>query len=240
MSVRKAISVLLIILAAAVGICAIATLIINLKIVVSSKSHIISAEKAASGKPYDCILVLGCQVKGNRVPSNMLQDRLDVSVDLYNKGVSGKLLMSGDHGTKYYDEVDNMKKVAVNDGVPSYNVFMDHAGFSTYESMYRARDIFRAKRIMIVTQGYHLFRAVYIARALGLDADGVACDLHTYGGQGYRDIREVLARDKAQIYMLLLPEPTFLGSEIPITGNGDITNDEDSGKFFEVTDKKKK
>ncbi len=233
---RKFMTVFFTVIMSAAVIFAVSTAAINLHMVMSAKKNIISIEQASSGTAYDCILVLGCKVKSNKTPSNMLQDRLDVSIDLYNNGVSDKLLMSGDHGTRYYDEVDNMKKVAVEDGVPSYNIFMDHAGFSTYESMYRARDIFRAKRVLIVTQGYHLSRAVYIARALGMDADGVACDLHSYGGQRYRDIREVLARDKAFIYTLIMPEPTYMGGQIPITGNGDDTNDEDSQKFFEITD----
>lgn len=121
----------------------------------------------------------------------MLEDRLLQAIHLYEQGASGKLLVSGDHGRADYDEVNVMKQFAMDRGIPSENVFMDHAGFSTYESLYRARDIFEAKRVLIVTQEYHLSRALYVAQKLGLDAQGVAADLRSYGGQTYREMREV-------------------------------------------------
>jgi vancomycin permeability regulator SanA len=155
----------------------------------------------------------------------MLEDRLRRGVELYEAGVSEKLLMSGDHGTKGYDEVGAMKAYATEREIPSQNVFMDHAGFSTYESMYRAAEVFEADKIVIVTQKYHLYRAVYAARALGLDAYGVAADYRSYSGQIMRDIREVLARCKDFAICILQPEPTFLGDVIPVSGNGDVTND---------------
>ena len=109
-------------------------------------------------------------------------------------------------------------------GVPSTNVFMDHAGFSTYESMYRARDVFCAERVIVVSQRYHLYRVVYDARALGLEAWGVAAEDIAYLGQTLRDVREILARNKDYFYCLFRPEPTFLGEAIPISGNGDLSN----------------
>ncbi len=136
-----------------------------------------------------------------------------------------KLLMSGDHGRKDYDEVNSMKKYAMEQGIPDEDIFMDHAGFSTYESMYRARDVFAAKRILIVTQSYHLSRAVYIARKLGLEAYGVPSDLQSYTRQFIYDTREILARDKDFIFTVLKPEPTYLGDIIPISGSGALTND---------------
>ena len=102
---------------------------------------------------------------------------------------------------------------------------MDHAGFSTYESLYRARDIFQAKKIIIVTQEYHLYRALYIAQALGLDAYGVNADYRNYSGQTMRDIREILARNKDFLTSVFQPQPTYLGDAIPISGSGDLTND---------------
>ena len=86
--------------------------------------------------------------------------------------------------------------------------------------MYRARDIFDAERILIVTQGYHLYRAIYDARALGLDAYGVDADLRTYAGQTFRDLREVLARVKDFAWCIFKPEPTYLGEKIPVSGTG--------------------
>ena len=134
--------------------------------------------------------------------------------------------MSGDHGREHYNEVGAMKNYALERSVPSENVFMDHAGFSTYETMYRAKEIFKAKKVVIVTQEYHLYRALYIARQLGLEAYGVAADVRTYGGQSMRDAREVLARCKDFALCLFKPEPTYLGDPIPVSGNGDVTNDE--------------
>ena len=133
--------------------------------------------------------------------------------------------MSGDHGREEYDEVNIMKKYAIENGVPSENIFMDHAGFSTYESIYRAKDIFKAKKVVIVTQKYHLYRALYIANQLGLEAYGVGADPRQYVGATYRELREIIARNKDFIKCILKPEPTYLGDTIPVSGNGDITND---------------
>jgi vancomycin permeability regulator SanA len=158
----------------------------------------------------------------------MLHDRLRRGVELYEAGAAPKLLMTGDHGRKNYDEVDVMKSFAVDAGIASENVFMDHAGFSTYESMYRAKEIFQAKKVIIVTQQYHLYRAIYIAESLGLEAYGVAADYRSYYGQTKRDIREVLARVKDFGTSILKPKPTYLGDAIPIWGDGNQTNDENS------------
>ena len=115
--------------------------------------------------------------------------------------------------------------VHIENGVPSENVFMDHAGFSTYETVYRAKEIFEADKVIIVTQEYHLYRALYIAEQLGVDAYGVSSDLNTYAGQSMRDAREVLARCKDWLMCIFKPEPTYLGEAIPVSGNGDLTND---------------
>lgn len=173
---------------------------------------------------YDCILVLGAGVR-NGNPRPMLKDRLDYAIKLYKNGVAPKLLMSGDHGRQEYDEVNIMKEYAINAGVPSEDIFMDHAGFSTYESIYRAKEVFLAQKIVIVTQEYHLYRALYIANRLDLVAVGYASDPREYAGQLYRDLREILARDKDFLYCLFKPSPKYLGDAIPVSGNGDITND---------------
>lgn len=155
----------------------------------------------------------------------MLEDRLSQGVALYENGSSDRLLMSGDHGREDYDEVNVMKRFAVDKGVPSAHVFMDHAGFSTYESLYRARDVFKARKIIIVTQRYHLYRALYIADKLGLEAFGVPSDPRRYTGQRQRELREVLARAKDFFSVIIKPRPTYLGKAIPVTGDGDATND---------------
>ncbi len=205
----------------ALAVAAVASVFgINYYVKASASKYIIDAASVGGG--YDCILILGCKVNGDS-PSLMLRDRLSQGVELYGTA-SNKLLMTGDHGKDGYDEVGVMKAYAEEYGIPSENIFEDHAGFSTYESMYRAKEIFKAKKILIVTQEYHLYRAVYDARALGLDAYGVIAEPSmNYGGQEYRDIREVLARNKDFIFAIFKPEPTYLGEAIPISGNGDAT-----------------
>ena len=175
-------------------------------------------------EPVDCILILGCGVRPNGEPSLMLRDRLDKGIELYEAGIAPKLLMSGDHSREDYDEVNAMKDYAMAAGVPEEDIFTDHAGFSTYESMYRARDVFAVKKLVIVSQRYHLFRAVYDARALGLDAYGDAAEDIAYYGQSLREAREILARVKDFFYCLAQPAPTFLGEVIPIWGDGTLTN----------------
>ena len=115
-------------------------------------SYIISPEEAVNLSDVDCIIVLGCKVKDNGDPSDMLADRLKRGIYLYKQGAAPKIIMSGDHGTVEYDEVNTMKRIAIDAGIPSSDVFMDHAGFSTYESIYRAKEIFEADKIIIVTQ----------------------------------------------------------------------------------------
>lgn len=198
---------------------------INGYIKASVKDRIITPEEAKELENVDCILILGAGVYENNRPSGMLTDRLEFGIDLYEAGAANRLLMSGDHGRKEYDEVNVMKQYAVDAGIPSENIFMDHAGFSTYESLYRARDIFEAQKIIIVTQEYHLYRALYVGEKLGLDVYGVPSDPREYAGQTYRDAREVLARAKDFVYVLVKPKPTYLGETIPVDGNGNITND---------------
>lgn len=197
---------------------------VNLHMLRSAKPRIITREETAELEA-DCILVLGAGVWEDNRPSAMLADRLDEAIALYELGGTDRLLMSGDHGREEYDEVNVMKAYAIDAGVPSEHIFMDHAGFSTYESLYRARDVFCAERVIIVTQEYHLYRALYIAQALGLEAWGVASDPRDYMGQGYRELREAAARAKDWVCCLIQLEPSFLGEAIPVSGNGDATND---------------
>lgn len=210
------------IIAIAAILAVFAVLVLNGIVRHRAMPYIIEAEDV--GNQYDCILILGCGVVG-KTPSPMLEDRLLTGIALYEKGAAPKLLMSGDNSKLDYDEVNVMKDFAINAGIESENIFMDHAGLSTYESMYRAKEIFGAKKVLIVTQGYHLYRAVYDARRLGLDAYGVAADLRTYRGQIFRDVREVFARVKDVAYCIIKPQPTFMGESIPISGDGNVTND---------------
>lgn len=168
----------------------------------------------------ECILVLGGGLKPDGTPNHMLEDRLEVGLALYEAGVAPKLLLTGDHGQNEYDEVNSMKKYILDYGVPEEDIFLDHAGFSTYDSMYRANAIFEVSNVIVVTQKYHQYRTLYIAKKLGYKAYGVCSDQRTYFGQQMRDIREILARNKDFLKMIIKPEPTYLGESIPISGNG--------------------
>ena len=150
-------------------IIAIIVLGMNLYVRISTNKQIIKENDYTELSDVDCIIILGAGIWGDK-PSPMLEDRLLEGIKLYQNSVSDKIIMSGDHGRKEYDEVNIMKNYAIEKGIPSENIFMDHAGFSTYESIYRAKDIFEAKKVVIVTQEYHLYRALYIANQLGLEA----------------------------------------------------------------------
>jgi SanA protein len=194
-------------------------LIINGYILSTSSEYIIERSDA-NNIGAECILVLGAGLKPDGTPNHMLQDRLDEGIALYIEGVAPKLLLSGDNGQEEYDEVNAMKEYVLAAGVPSEDIFMDHAGFSTYESMYRARDVFNVDNVIIITQKYHLYRAIYNARQLHLNAYGVVSEPRTYFGQEMREVREVLARNKDFVKLLFKPEPSYLGNVIPISGNG--------------------
>ena len=199
---------------------------INAYVKGSTKNQIIRNNDYSNLQDIDCIIVLGAGVWGEN-PSPMLEDRLLEGIKLYENNVAPKIIMTGDHGREEYDEVNVMKKFAMDKGVPSGDIFMDHAGFSTYESLYRAKEIFEADKVVIVTQEYHLYRALHIANELGIEAYGVASDPRQYVGAAYREIREILARNKDFVKCIFKPEPTYLGEVIPVFGNGNVTNDKE-------------
>lgn len=184
-------------------------------VVWSARAEIFSQEEAPPAN-LDCILVLGCGVHADGTPTPMLRSRMTRAVELYQAGWADKLLLSGDNSRADYNEVATMKTLALEGGVPEEDIVLDHAGFSTYDSLYRARDVFLAERIVIITQEYHLSRALYLADALGLEAWGVAAAPRNDAGQIMRDAREILARDKAILWAILQPEPKFLGDPIPL------------------------
>lgn len=223
MKKRKMIIALLTVIFAGV-VCVCVVFGINAYVRSYSVPKILSVEEAAELEDVDCILVLGCGVHGD-VPSHMLEDRLLKALEVYDTSVTAKILMTGDHGRENYDEVNVMKEFAMNKGVEDSDIFMDHAGFSTYDSMYRASCIFGCKKVIIVTQKYHLYRAIYIAEKLGIEAYGVNSDQRTYGKYIYRELREVLARDKDFVKCIIKSKPTYLGEKIPISGDGRLTND---------------
>ena len=196
---------------------------INIYVILSTKAKI-KKIKEINYNDIDCIIVLGAGIRGSN-PSPMLEDRLLTGIDLYTKKISNKIIVSGDHGKENYDEVNVMKSYLTDNDIPSEDVFMDHAGFSTYDSIYRAKEIFGAKKVVIVTQKYHLYRALYISKELDLEAYGVKADKRTYRYQLKRDIREIAARIKDFIKCIFKPESTYLGETISVNGNGNITND---------------
>lgn len=180
---------------------------------------------------YDCIIVLGAGVYADMRPTPMLQDRLDTAIRLYKEGAAPKLLLSGDNGQMEYNEVAVMSKYVLDAGVPEEDVFLDHAGFSTYETMYRAGEVFNVGSAIVVTQPYHEYRALYIADKLGIEPlIGVSAEFVNYEGDDksgdfYRSTREILARDKDFIKCIFKPEPTFLGDVIDIHGTGNAAQE---------------
>ncbi len=211
-----------------ITICLIPILVVgavNVYIGKYSKKYI--HKKGNSPKAHTAI-ILGAKVYKSGKLSGMLEDRVLTGLELYRKGKVRKLLLTGDHGGKRYDEVNNMRKYLLKKRVAAKDIFMDHAGFSTYDSMYRAREIFHVKDAVVVTQGFHIARAVYIARHLGINATGIIADRRKYkkSSRIKAEIRETAARVKAFLFVhVFKPEPRFLGKSIPITGDGRKTLD---------------
>jgi SanA protein len=202
-----------------VVLAGLAVLVPNLIITQGAKPYIVQSPEDA---PHaQCAIVLGARVYSDGTPSPMLADRLDTGIKLYELDKVDKLLLSGDHGQTTYDEVNAMLDYVLARGVPDEDVFIDHAGFGTYDTMYRARDVFQVESALVVTQDFHLSRAVYTARRLGLDAIGVVADLQTYRDEAPNAAREILARMNAILELHFThPDPVELGSPVPITGDG--------------------
>lgn len=185
---------------------------VNYYVKSSSEDRIVQQDEIEG--EFDCIFVLGCGVWEDGTPSHMLRDRLDTALSLYESGAAPFILVSGDNSRVDYDEVTVMKNYLVDKGVPEEVVYKDHAGFSTYESVYRAKAIFGVERMIIVTQGYHLYRSLYLADDRGIDAVGVDATVREYYGQAGRDLREIVARNKDFLYCIFDPKPTYLGQTI--------------------------
>ena len=172
--------------------CLIFALTVNLIVIGSVKAEI---GETFDDTPSVCAVVLGAKVhEGGRL-SDMLRDRMDTAISLYKSGSVQTLLLSGD-GSGEWSEVHYMKLYAVENGIPEEDILVDPEGYSTYETMQRASDVYGLENIVAVTQSYHLYRAMYIARDFGMNVKGASADLDIYAGQLYRDCREVLARIK--------------------------------------------
>lgn len=185
-------------------------------VVLSTRDRVLTAGDTPP-EGVDCILVLGCGVYADGSPTPMLYDRLARGVELYGAGWSDVLLLSGDNRSADYNELATMDRVAQDLGAPAEAITLDYAGLSTYDSLYRAREIFGVTSLVIVTQDYHLSRALYLAEALGLEAWGVAAEGEDRPGQLYRELREILARDKDFFWAIFQPEATILGEPEPLT-----------------------
>lgn len=208
--------------ATAVVIAGLAMLVPNLVIVLSARD--VMVDRPEDAPQAEAAIVLGARVYPSGTPSPMLADRLETGVRLYRMGKVQKLLLSGDHGQTTYDEVNAMLQYVTERGIPEEDVFTDHAGFSTYDTMYRARDVFQVKTALVVTQRFHLARAVYTARTLGLEATGVEADIQAYADEQRVAMRDWLARVKAFVQLhITRPEPRYLGPTIPIDGDGRAT-----------------
>lgn len=167
-------------------------LAINLTVVLGTRADIRNPDKE---EDYLYALILGAKVHEGGILSDMLRDRMDAGIALYQEGSVKKLLLSGDNSGKW-GEVTAMKEYAIQNGVPEADIIMDEEGFSTYESLSRAKQVYGIEKLVIVTQKYHLYRALYIAKHMDITAVGCDAALHSYGGQLYREIREILARIK--------------------------------------------
>ncbi len=195
---------------------------INLYIFVNSQNRIFTVQGLEQkGKTYDVILVLGAAVTGNQ-PSGQLESRLDQGIALYKAGLAPKLLMSGDNGGTYYNEPAVMKDYALKQGVPAEDIFLDHYGFSTYESIIRAREIYQAKSMIIVSQPYHLARALYLADRVGIDSVASGPDAN-YRNRLYYAAREALAQIKDFFVGLIQPQIYVTGTTIPLAGSGEVS-----------------
>ena len=176
----------------------------------------------------ECAIVLGAGITNSETPSPMLKERLDASILLYREGLVKKLLLTGDNGQAHHNEIHVMLKYCIDAGIPGKSIFCDHAGFSTYDSMYRAYNIFEVKRAIVVTQSYHIYRALYLAKKRGIKVLGVASDQRRHVGQEARDVREFLARVKDFFKQIKNSPSTFGGEKIPISGDdGRISHGED-------------
>jgi len=194
------------------------------------QSHIINSTKSYISKDItalpecDAVMILGALVYSDTSVSPIVADRLEYGYELYTNGKAKKILISGDHGQENYDEVNAMMNYLLEKGVPREDIFMDHAGFNTYDSMYRARDIFQIETMLISTQDFHINRAVYIARSMGIDAYGYPCEDKSIYKMNYLNRRERLARVKAFVETITKRKPKYLGPVIPIQGNGIVTD----------------
>ncbi len=171
-------------------------------------------------------IVLGASVRPDKSLSPILKDRVDAAFLAYENGYIDRFLLSGDHGSKDYDEVNAMKRYLNDKGVSNDIIFLDHAGFDTYDSMYRAKAVFNVTDAIVFTQDFHLPRAVYLARKFGLNAQGYKSDMRVYPGESTFKKREWLANLKAWFEININKRPVYVGEAVPITGDSSASHDQ--------------
>ena len=199
------------------------TLFINIHMINSTKNQIVDINDLNGITDVDAIIILGCKVNGDS-PSLMLTKRLEKGVEVYDT-IHTKIILTGDHSKTDYDEVNVMKDYLNDSGIDSKDIFLDHAGINTYDSIYRAKHVFLAKKVVIITQEYHMFRALYLANKLDIEAVGVvANDIPQKGIMLKNEIREVLSRDKNFFKALIKPKSKYLGDTIPLNQDGIVTS----------------
>ncbi len=191
-------------------------LISNATIYFTTKQYIYDA--VGDAPSAQAALIPGAAILPSGAPAPIFTDRVDTAIGLYRAGKVSKILVSGDNSTVSHNEVNPVRLYLLDHGIPDQDIFLDHAGFDTYSSMYRARDIFGVSSILITTQSFHLPRAVFIARNLGIEASGVNADIGNILFHNY--LREMLANEKAVLNLLFHRKPKYLGEPIPITGDG--------------------
>ncbi len=188
-----------------------------------TKDQVISLSEAKD-KNAQVIMVLGAGVNPNGSPSPMLTHRLQTALNLYQAGAAKKILITGDHGQIQYDEIKAMRQWLLTHGVSARVIYADHAGFSTYDSAYRAEAIFSVQRAIVVTQPYHLPRALYDCQSRGIEVWGVGAAGNAYSGQTARNLREYLARTKDVAWVVSGQKPTYLGPKISLDGPASATD----------------
>ena len=205
-------------LAATIGSLILVVLATNAYIVLSTRGE---ATSDISELPHaQAAIVPGAQVNPDGTMSLMLADRVRRTVELWNAGKVDRILVSGDHGAWRYDEPDTMRQALMKAGIPGRVIFTDHAGFNTRATMVRAKKIFEVSSAIVVTQGFHMDRALYLAKGAGIEVHGLTSDLHGYGQKKRQsEVREILARPKA-IFDEALDAGVMGGPPIPITGDG--------------------
>ena len=181
--------------------------IINFYVILSTKNRIVSGYSKLL-TDIDYIVVLGAGIRRGK-PSPMLEDRLKTGISLYNNDISNKILITGDHMNDDYDEVTVMKNYLLEHGIPEEDIITDNYGISTYDSIYRVKNVYKSNKVVIVSQRYHLYRALFLSDNLDLESYGVEADLRYYYGQWYREIREILARNKDFIKGIIKPKAVY-------------------------------